>query len=396
MFSKEKDKNIILYYIYYFLLNVRFSRGVLLLYCLSLEISLLEFGTIQSFYFFSKVLLEIPSGILADRYRKKNMLTFGTAICSLTYLSFFLVPFTNIAVFPTLIFLFSLDAIGSAFISGTDQSVLYEYLQSNQRQDEFIRVFGNAQITGLFILSIATALGGEIYSWGFSIVFLIQSIFYFMAIFAVFFMKEYEIVRETNKITHQSLLEQLKKIWVCLNLNKNISCLILFMTLLEVYANFLMSFIQGAFSDVGVTNSVVSLIIGGATFIGILGTYSSRFFENLNLSYFILIFSVFFVTGCVLLSLNQVILLLVGFFLINILVDAAYPYVSNGLNNNLENSMRSSILSIFSTIISLISLLMYPILGWLVDNLDYSFTFISVGAMFFLGMFFLCIYSYRR
>lgn len=395
MLSKEKNNSVMLYYIHSFLLNGRFSRGVLLLYCLNLGMSLLEFGTIQSCYFLVKLLLEMPSGIIADRCKKKYVIAIGTAICSLSSLLLFLLPFTGIVFFPALIFLFSLDSLGGALISGTDQSVLYEYLQFHDRENEFIKVLSNAQIIGLFVLALATAAGGKIYSWGFSIVFLLQASFYFIAIFPILFMEDYEAAKEENngKKTKQSIREQLKSLWQCLRNNVIISYLILFMTLLEVYANFLMSFIQGAFSKVGITDSAISIIIGAVTFIGILGAYMSRFFKNLSFSYFILLFTILFMIGCGLLSLNYAIFLIVGFFLINILVDAAQPYISHGLNSHLEDSVCSSVLSIFSTIVSLISLSTYPILGWLLDNTGYSLAFISIGGLFFSFMLILFFYS---
>ena len=86
--ENKKNKSIFIFYVYNFLINARFSRGVLLLYCLKIGLSLAEFGTIQSAYFLVKMLAEIPTGILADRFSKKKNLR----IRSVNKLCFFFFP----------------------------------------------------------------------------------------------------------------------------------------------------------------------------------------------------------------------------------------------------------------------------------------------------------------
>ena len=109
--ENKKNKSIFIFYVYNFLINARFSRGVLLLYCLEIGLSLAEFGTVQSVYFLVKMLAEIPTGILADRFSKKKILGLGALISSVSSFFLFLAP--NFFISPNfcvILLLFSLDS----------------------------------------------------------------------------------------------------------------------------------------------------------------------------------------------------------------------------------------------------------------------------------------------
>jgi len=176
--ENKKNKSIFIFYVYNFLINARFSRGVLLLYCLKIGLSLAEFGTIQSAYFLVKMLAEIPTGILADRFSKKKILGLGALISSVSSFFLFLAP--NFFISPNfyvILLLFSLDSLGGALNSGTDQAMLFEYLKTKKTEDKFIKILGNTQIIGLIVLALSTAVGGKIFSFSFSTVFLLQFIF---------------------------------------------------------------------------------------------------------------------------------------------------------------------------------------------------------------------------
>lgn len=166
------NRSIKLFYTYNVLMNMRFSRGVLMLYSLQLGLTLVEFGILQSVYSFIKMVGEIPSGVIADKFNKKNVLFAGALLNAISSLGLFIVPlYGQSSTFIFLLILFGLDAYASTLSSGTDQALIFDYLSQNNHKDKFMSIISNTQIFGLCMLGISTALGGKLFELGFSIVF---------------------------------------------------------------------------------------------------------------------------------------------------------------------------------------------------------------------------------
>lgn len=378
MFIKFKD-NTWRFYLYSFFMNGRFSRGVLLLYCMHLGLSLLQFGTVQTVYYLVKLIFEIPSGMIADRFKKSTVVSVGAFLCAVSSFLLFLLPIISIDYYILLTLLFSLDSLGGALISGADQSLIFETLKLENKEKKFIEVLGNTQIIGLIVLAIATASGGIIFSNYFSIVFLLQCISYILAGFMIVKIDNRNIVEKKSSVIKYNIREQFHEILGFFSYSKVVIYLVLFLTFLMFYANFMITFIQGAFLEIGFKEEVISILIAGVTVAGILGAYLSRFLGNTNFRIFFILSVTCFLIGIFFLSSSEKIFSVAGFFMINILVDLVYPYISEKLNILLEDSMRSTVFSIFNTLVSLFSLTLYPLLGYLLDKTSYSIIYLSTG-----------------
>ncbi|EOT44544.1 MFS transporter [Enterococcus columbae] len=391
MFIKFKDKTW-RFYLYRFFMNGRFSRGVLLLYCMQLGLNLLEFGTIQTVYNLVKLISEIPSGIIADRFRKSTVVSVGAFLCSISSFLLFLLPLMSMDNYISLLLLFSLDSLGSALISGTDESLIFETLKIEKKEKKFIEVLGNAEIIGLIVLAIATASGGIIFSNYFSAVFLLQCIFYILAGLMIIKIDNRNIEgKKANKIQF-NIREQFHEIIDFLSCSKVVIYLVLFLTFLMLYANFMITFIQGAFLEIGFKEEIISVLIAGVTLAGVLGAYISRFLGNAHFRIFFTLSVACFLMGIFFLSSSEKILSVVGFFMINILVDLVYPYISEKLNILLEDSMRATVFSIFNTLVGFFSLALYPLLGYLFDKTSYSIIYLGTGIISFIILSVLAMY----
>jgi len=86
------------------------------------------------------ILFEIPAGILADRWNRRNMLVIATVLQSLCFVVWF---------FSFSFFMFALGfaiwAVAGSFTSGTEESLIYDNLKSDGREEEFTAIYGKAQ-----------------------------------------------------------------------------------------------------------------------------------------------------------------------------------------------------------------------------------------------------------
>lgn len=96
------------------------------------------------------ILFEIPSGILADRWNRRNMLAIGAALQGVCFIIWF---FSHS--FLMFAFGFAFWAIGGAFTSGTEEGLIYDNLKSDGREEDFTKVYGKAQ----FYANVGTIVG---------------------------------------------------------------------------------------------------------------------------------------------------------------------------------------------------------------------------------------------
>lgn len=143
-----------LIYIYTFLSTFILFYSCDTLYYLERGITSSGYMLFVTIAYFVKVVLEIPSGILADKYRKKKILFLGNM--------FFLIS--------TLLFIFSkhyilfviaiiINAINTSITTGITNSLLYE---NNKKQEKFNKLIFNNSFFYNISYMIAMILGGII------------------------------------------------------------------------------------------------------------------------------------------------------------------------------------------------------------------------------------------
>ena len=114
-------------------------------------LSVAEIALLLSFWSFVVLLAELPSAILADRWNRKYMLciaTFMKATC------FIIWCFSDTFMLFGLGFLFW--GIENAFCSGTEEGLIYDNLKSENRENEFTRIYGKGRFYAT--LGILTAI----------------------------------------------------------------------------------------------------------------------------------------------------------------------------------------------------------------------------------------------
>jgi len=86
------------------------------------------------------IVFEFPSGILADRWNRRNMLAIAAVLQGVCFIIWF---------FSHTFFMFALGfvfwAISCAFSSGTEEGLIYDNLKSDGREESFSKIYGKAK-----------------------------------------------------------------------------------------------------------------------------------------------------------------------------------------------------------------------------------------------------------
>lgn len=173
-------------------LNLDIQRGVFVLYLLQIGITQSEIGILQSILFFSCMLLEVPSGLMADKYGRKITIIFGFVGLALSGCGFIL--FSTFLPFAILFFLFGASI---AMGSGSDRALLYDNLLSEGREKEYPRILSTARAVGAIALGISMFIGGVIQdTWSWNGVYLMFAASKFIGAIVVVFIPEMRISAE--------------------------------------------------------------------------------------------------------------------------------------------------------------------------------------------------------
>ena len=112
--------------------------------------SITEIALLVALWSLFSIPFEIPAGILADRWNRRNMLALASVLQGICFIVWF---------FSHTFFMFALGfaiwAIGGAFVSGTEEGLIYDNLKSDGREEEFTKIYGRSQ----FFANIGALVG---------------------------------------------------------------------------------------------------------------------------------------------------------------------------------------------------------------------------------------------
>jgi len=143
----------------YSLLQMNFYIPILILFLKSKVLSMAEIGIVLSFYTIGTFVFEIPTGMFADNYGKRNCLLLG---CISKIIGVFLLySFSSIL---GLILAQLFIAFADTTQTGSIESLLYENLEDGSQSSGFTRKYGLMGYWGSICLGISYIAGGLLYS----------------------------------------------------------------------------------------------------------------------------------------------------------------------------------------------------------------------------------------
>lgn len=148
------------FYAYMAFSNLLFFIPIDVLFFQERGLNLTQVFTIQAVFSLGIVLFEMPTGVIADRFGRKNSLLLGV----LTWIVADLIFFFGWG-FGVLAFAYLLWAIGLCLNSGADTALLYDILQKNKSHESFTKYQGTAKLIGLIAVSLSAIIGSYIASF---------------------------------------------------------------------------------------------------------------------------------------------------------------------------------------------------------------------------------------
>jgi MFS family permease len=160
------DRNVRLFVAFRILFNARFYYPVFMVMFLDFGITVEAFALLNAVWAAAIVLLEVPSGALADLIGRRRLVVAGAALMVIEMLLLVLVPVPSAWVLPALVANRILSGAAEAFISGADEALAFDSLAVAGRAADWPKVLERLMRVGGVVTIVCMVTGSLVYDPG--------------------------------------------------------------------------------------------------------------------------------------------------------------------------------------------------------------------------------------
>jgi len=369
-----------------FLNGLYFSTIVTSLFAVFQGISLAQVAFAQAFYSITIILMEVPTGVIADRYSRKLSMALGYIMSAIGIVALII----NSSVF-TLYLMRFFQSTGSALVRGADEALLYE--ASQEEGKEYKKASSIVNSNGIFGLAVSGLIAGLVFqryqSKSFVPLLIATAIIQVLTAALVMTIREGKVTLEEKKIIAKDtkVFDMLTDTIKIMKNNSTILALTAFgflaacneYFLYQTYGPYLKSFNVSNFW-VGTVFSIGLLL----NFLIVRNIYKAEKYFTLEkllagakLLAAVCYLSIGLVTHSVLLPLFVV--LAIGVF------NIERPVVSDFANQELDNKLRATVLSGMSLISRISKAALTIVAGIIISNHTLSTAYMLMAAYLVIG-----------
>ena len=395
MESFTANKQYIKFCAYGFLKNLRFFDAFFILFLLEKGLNYTEIGILYAVREIIINIFEIPSGIIADTYGRKNSLLASFLLYIISFSVFYIS--NDFWLFLTAFILFG---IGDAFRTGTHKGIIMNYLEQNNWNDQKIHYYGHTRSWSQRGSAISALAAGLIvfYSGNYQNIFLYSIIPYVLNLLLIMSYPD-ELNRslkqreQKNKIrigtTFKSFFKNIKR--------PNVLKIVNMSAVHSAYLKAVKDYIQPLMVNVALLIPIMlnfeadrknGIIIGVLYFfIYIMTSYASKFASKAakknkkNISYITLLCG--FVCGitCGIFYIYELwVISLIAFVGIYIIENVRKPILTGFIADNVENEVLASVISVESLLKTIMTAIIALAFGLIADNYGIGIAFVSLTS----------------
>ncbi|WP_321296322.1 MFS transporter [Marinifilum fragile] len=338
-------------------------------------LSMQDVLTLKGIYSVAVVVLEIPSGYLADVWGRKKSLILGAILGCLGFVVYsFSYGFTGFLAAELIL------GIGSSFISGSDSAMLYDSLLKMNREKEYLKQESRVMSVGNFAEAIAGIAGGSLALISLRTPFVLQSFIAFIAIPAAFLLLDPNQDSQKSKAGFKHILHIVKfSLWDSAKLRWNIVLSSVIGCATLTLAWFIQPYLKDLdmeVSTIGVIWTLLNLTVG---FVALLAHRVEGYLGKIGTSTFIVIG---ISSGFILSGWFHSLIGVGVFFFFYFVRGIATPVLKDYINRITESDMRATVLSVRNFIIRICFAVIGPFLGWYTDHYSISSALMLAGSIF--------------
>jgi MFS family permease len=382
MIGFDTKSNIYKMYLVNFLKNLQFFGAVAIPFFLDwAKVDYTRIFILEASFMFWVFVLEIPTGIVADKFGRKASLILGGLFAAISISIYGII--NNYWIFFVAEFI---GAIGFTLLSGADKALIYDSLIQTKKTGEAKVIFSRYESAGTMGLLIGFPIGSLIagsdilpYPETLPLTFIISGIFLLLTFFVAFTLKEPERKEKVDEFIKEGI-DGFKYIFR----HKTLRLFALNFALISATTAFMFWFYQSLAGVVGIDIKYNGFIGAGCNLFSMILLLNIKRIEKLfgmknTLFYSALIPGLFFAG---LFFFRNIYFVLAAMFIIIGLKIMRSPVLSDFMNRHIESRNRATVLSGVSMLEKIIIMILYPIVGLLADySLWTTFLFLGIATI---------------
>lgn len=366
-------KNIFVNYVFTFIKNIDVTNGIWMLYLASKGLSLFEIGIVEGIFHVTSLVMETPTGAIADIFGRKASRLIGMA---LSIGSKVLMILSNS--FAMFALSFVITALSYNFESGAGEALVYDSLLLEKNEEKYLKIAGRNELifqsTNILGLAIGGLAGNIKYEYAYYIAIALSV----AALVVCMLFREPAIAKEKTRLL-KAVKDQYKNSFEAVKGSRRLFYLILFMGILSASVTLSFYYLQIAWEG-GLDVFGIGLYLAASSAAAAVGAAFAekaerRFGETLILKVAPIAIALSVV------SIYFTRLALIPLCVISALESLVYVATRDYINRLIPSDRRATILSFESMVFSIIMILIFPLFGLVSDNLGMGNTFLILGGV---------------
>jgi len=330
-----------------------------------------QVATLLAVWSTTTFLFEVPSGVWADIYSRKNILFLGQLVRAFGYLSWLLFP--N---FWGFLIGFVLWGFKSALTSGTFEALVYDELKHFNQESQYTKILGRTKTLSFIAILVASALASPAVLLGYPFVLVISSLAVLVSGIIIISIPKARISQSTHEKEYFSLLRE-----GLVGVFRNVVVLriVVFLSLAFALGGALDEYWTIFADGVGLPHYGLGLFLGLMSGVQGIGSFVAHRFEHFSNSFFYVLFAI---SGLLLILASYLftvpaLALLIIFSLMFTIIHTVY---SGRLQHTISSEARSTITSVNGFLVEIGVIAVYFGFGMFAQASSYrhSFTFFGI------------------
>ncbi|MCX7031385.1 MAG: MFS transporter [Spirochaetes bacterium] len=374
MNSTSIERNIPKNYPYTFLSGTRLSEAIWMLYLAFRGMSLVQIGLIESVFHVTSLLMEVPTGIIADRFGRRTSRLLGRLMAMLgTLLMVVSGSFWGFAV------AFVFTALSFNLESGAGDALVYDSLVQCGKQDRYTRVKGRQEVAWQAAQIVSLVVGGIIATFDYTLAYLLTLGIEAVSLVVCLTFEEPRIGATNPKGQRPGFVRHVTGSFRVLHENRGILVYILFIEGFGIFCTTLHFYFQNFLKSRGYVEWQIGTVLALSSLAGMLGAALAHRLEKrlgkrllVSLSPFVALaaFALIAFTG-----------LEIPAMILRAAVEGIlYVSFSDSINRLIPSEHRATLLSFESMSFSVMMIFLFPVIGAVADRMGFKIAFTVIFA----------------
>jgi len=299
-----------------------------------------QVGLVEGVAVLIGIIMEVPSGVLADLLGKRKTIILGSLFQVISCLTLI-----NSTEFIHFLLGNSIMFIGFAFHSGATEALAYDSLKEKKKSDKYPEVIGKSSSITIAATLISTVVGGYLYGLSPTYPFYAWTVFLALSVIVLSFMNEPKV--DTVKFDFRNYLTHLKEGTASL-FNNNLRPYLLPMFTFAIFIKLYQGIVrQSTAAYFGYTGETFGYLFAAISIPAIYISFKfdklrSRFGDNRLIMFSLVSFTLAFLVSAL---TNNMLVGALYYLVINSIENITKPLTSTIINEHTDSSHRATTLS---------------------------------------------------